>query len=137
MFKHLLPNKFKKIGWLLIFLVCPLFLIFFPKSILTTKQLIDIVSIIALIGLTLTIGSEEKLEDERTRIYRYKSMALAFFIVISGTISVKLLSLIPILSYILPNYQDKENMFDNPMWLIYMAAFFYHINFRGLVRNEE
>ncbi|MCF8255224.1 MAG: hypothetical protein K9H61_11590 [Bacteroidia bacterium] len=137
MFKHLLPNKFKKIGWALIFLVCPLFLIFFPKSILTIDQLVDIVSIIALIGLLLTIGSEEKLEDERTSICRYKALAGAFLAFISITITAKLLSLIPIISYIIPGHLHKENIIDNPMWLIYFAAFFYHINFRALVRNEE
>jgi hypothetical protein len=137
MFKYLLPNKFKKIGWALIFLVCPLFLIFFPKSLLSIDQLVDIVSIIALIGLLLTIGSEEKLEDERTSICRYKALAFAFFTFISSTIAAKLLSLFPIVSYIIPGHIHKENILENPMGLIYMAALFYHFIFRGLVRNEE
>jgi hypothetical protein len=102
------------------------------------NQLEDIASIIALIGLSLTIGSSEKLEDERTGICRYKALALAFFVVISGTITSKLFNLFDPLSYIFPDGNAKGSIIiDTPMGVIYLAALFYHINFRGLLRDEK
>lgn len=137
MFNYLLPNKFKRIGWLLI-LVCPVFLILMKDVFFTIEQLEDIASILALIGLALTIASEEKDEDERTGLCRYKALALAFFVFISFTISSKLFNLLDIWSYILPHAKLNGNQFfDSPMYLLYMSALFYHINFRGLLRDEK
>lgn len=140
MFSYLLPNKFKKIGWALI-LACPIFLIVFKDSFLTIEQEEDIASIIALVGLMLTIGSAEKEEDERTGLCRYKAMAIAFFMIVSGTIAAKLFSLFNF-SSILTNIFSHEFSFDNmllnsPMGIIYFAALIYHINFRGHLRDEE
>jgi hypothetical protein len=140
MFRYLLPNKFKKIGWALI-LACPIFLIVFKDSFLSFKQEEDIASIMALIGLMMTIGSAEKEEDERTSLCRYKAIAIAFFMIISCTLTAKLLSLINfsgILSYIFSREFSYDTMlFNSPMGIIYFSAIIYHINFRGHLRDEK
>jgi hypothetical protein len=47
-------------------------------------------------------------------------------------------ALIDIWSYILPHVKLSGNQFfDTPMGLLYMSALFYHINFRGLLRDEK
>lgn len=137
MFRNLLPNKFKKIGRALI-LICPIFLVLMKDVYFSINQLEDIASIIALIGLTLTIGSSEILEDERTGICIYKALKIAFFVIIPGTIASKLFNLVEPLSVVFPNRNTKRSfIIDSPMGQLYLAGLFYHINFRGLVRDEK
>lgn len=137
MFNYLLPNKFKRIGWALI-LICPVFLILMKDVYFTIDQLEDIASIFALIGLALTIASEEKDEDERTGLCRYKALAYAFFVFISFTICSKLFNLVDFWGYVMPHIETKGvRIFDTPMGLLYFAALYYHINFRGLLRDEK
>ncbi len=137
MFRHLLPNKYKKLGWGLI-LFSPVFLILFKNSVLALEQLEDIASIIALLGLSLTIGSAEKVEDERTGLFRFKALALAFFVIISCTLTSKLFSLFDPFCYFFPHNHTKGSLFiDTPIGTLFLAAIFYHLNFRGLLKDEK
>ena len=122
---RLLPNYFKKIGFIL-FLGSLIFIISTINSLVTYPKNIDFIRLISfditILSMLIMAMSKEKIEDELTQHIRLRSFAAAF---ICGVVT---FIIKPLTSYI---FFDKYNNFDIQggeivtfMFIVYFIVFY-------------
>ena len=102
-FSYFLPNRFKKIGWLLIaihlsIILALLFLIeivnVLPVS-NTAAVIVHLFEYTLMIGLVLVISSREKEEDELIRLIRLKSFQYGLYLAVCISIFLSVMTRFP------------------------------------------
>jgi len=100
---YFLPNRFKKIGWLLIAIHLSIILaLLFLIEILNVLQITNTAMIIVelwgytlMIGLVLVISSREKEEDELIRLIRLQSFQYGLYLAVCVSILLSILTRLP------------------------------------------
>ena len=128
----LFPNKYKKLGWGILF--AGFLLAIFGKFIgLGLDELDDSCSILGIAGFFIIINSAEKLEDERVAFCRYKAITAAFYFLLISVLISKIFHLTDFWYHFAPWKEPVHHQYtflDSKIGSIMMSAWFYFIYFK-------